>query len=798
MSAVLARFGAELRRRWRPSLLLAALLGGVGGISIAAFAGAQRTSTSFDRMIETTQGWDVQINPDRGIDTALDLDAVAALPEVEAISRGVGMPVFVPDSQGQPVFAYPIYALAATDDTSFVTQHRPLVREGRLPDPTRSDEILLGPNVAEHLGVGAGDHVSLAYVPFALIEAAERAGTAEGPPPAELRTFLVAGVGVEQQNIVVDEAFANEVLLLTPAFYDAYAEDAYFVGVLVTLRGGANDLAAFRAGVEALAPGEAIEFQTLVRIRAAVERSVRPPVVALNIFGLTTAFAGLLVLTQAVARQLAIEGADAAALRAIGMTRRQLLSVGLARVLAIGLVGAAIAVAVAFALSSQAPVGPARIAEPSRGLQLNTIYLSVGAVAIPLLLLAALVVPVWRATATDPSRPTIRSSFAVARLAAAGARPVVLAGVRMVVRPLMIGVAGVMAGLIAVLVFASGLSNLLGTPSNYGWDWDHLIEVSGELPVEAQQEGLAAFTDSDQVVGMSVLWYDRVVLGGEPLPSIGVERLKGDVHPTIVDGRAPATDTEIALGSRDLDRLDVDIGDTVTAITTDGESVTLDVVGQAVYPGLGTYPGADRTELARGALVTIDTLRRLGAGFDARSLAVTYAAGARPDAVAAELLGDFDLTPDAGFVVRTPQQPGDVASLERVRNVPPVLAALLAVLAVASLTHGLFSAVRRRQRDFAVLVALGFTRRQVVGAVTWQAAAVAVAALAVALPLGVVLGSSAWIQLAKGLGIPPTRHVPLGVLTVVAAATVMIALAVTTVPARRAARLQPAAVLRAE
>ena len=368
----------------------------------------------------------------------------------------------------------------------------------------------------------------------------------------------------------------------------------------------------------------------------------------------------------------------------------------------------------------------------------------------------------------------------------------------MVARPLLFGITAVMAGLIAVLVFGAGLSSLLGSPPRYGWDWDHLIEGSGEIPVEAQQQVLGAFVNSDEVDGLSMLWYDRLVLDGEPLPAIGVERLKGDVHPTIVSGRVPISDTEIALGSRDLARLDSEIGDTVAATTTEGETVSLDIVGQAVYPGLGTYPGADRTELARGALVTVDALRRLGAGFDARSLAVTYVPGTNSNTLADRLLAHDELTADSGFLVRTAQQPGDVASLEHVRGLPLVLAGLLGVLAAAALTHGLFSTVRRRRRDLAVLVALGFTPRQVIGAVAWHAACVAVVAVAVAVPLGLLTGRIAWTMLAHGLGIPPTPPLPLGTLSLVVAATAVTTFAIAIAPALRAVGMRPAAVLRTE
>jgi len=368
----------------------------------------------------------------------------------------------------------------------------------------------------------------------------------------------------------------------------------------------------------------------------------------------------------------------------------------------------------------------------------------------------------------------------------------------MAVRPLLLSVAAVLLTLVGVVTFATGLNGLLDTPERYGWAWDHLIEVTGELPEESGDRALAAFEASGDVDAMAVLWNDRIVLGGEPLPAIGVERHKGDLHPRIVDGRAPQRDGEIALGRRDLDRLDVDVGESVVATTGDGVEVSLDVVGQAVFPGLGTYSGADRTELARGAVVTIDQLRELGAGFESRSLAVRYAPDAEPDAVATALLDRIEVPSDVGFILLSDQRPGDVASLERVREVPLVLAGVLALLAAAGLTHGLLGSIRRGRRDLAVLATIGFTPRQVAGAVAWQTAAVSVIALVVAVPFGVAAGRTSWTMLAVGLGIPASAPVPLVPIAVIVGSTAVLATAVTVLPARRAAHLRPAAVLRTE
>ena len=65
---------------------------------------------------------------------------------------------------------------------------------------------------------------------------------------------------------MVDEAFADESIQLTSAFYAEHSQDAYFLAVLASLRDGADDVATCRAGVEALVPQEPIEFQTLERI----------------------------------------------------------------------------------------------------------------------------------------------------------------------------------------------------------------------------------------------------------------------------------------------------------------------------------------------------------------------------------------------------------------------------------------------------------------------------------------------------------------------------------------------------
>ncbi len=144
------------------------------------------------------------------------------------------------------------------------------------------------------------------------------------------------------------------------------------------------------------------------------------------------------------------------------------------------------------------------------------------------------------------------------------------------------------------------------------------------------------------------------------------------------------------------------------------------------------------------------------------------------------------------------QRPSDIVSYERVRTTPLVLAGVLALLAIATVTHALVTAVRRRRRDLALLKTLGFTRRQVMGSVAWQASTFAFLALVIGVPVGVIVGRWAWTALADDLGTVAEPIVPVLAVVLAVPVVLLIANAVAYVPGRIAARLRPATVLRSE
>jgi ABC-type lipoprotein release transport system permease subunit len=179
----------------------------------------------------------------------------------------------------------------------------------------------------------------------------------------------------------------------------------------------------------------------------------------------------------------------------------------------------------------------------------------------------------------------------------------------------------------------------------------------------------------------------------------------------------------------------------------------------------------------------------------------------------AQLRGSFlvQLDPDAdhdGVIARlrrefggyalAPRPHADIRNLQRVAALPSLVAAMVALVALGTMTHALVTSVRRRRRDLAVLKTLGFVRPQVAATIAWQATTFAVVALCLGLPLGVTAGRWAWQLTASSLGVSSSPALPLLAMAIIAVGTVVAANLVAAVPGRAASRLRPATALRAE
>jgi predicted lysophospholipase L1 biosynthesis ABC-type transport system permease subunit len=146
--------------------------------------------------------------------------------------------------------------------------------------------------------------------------------------------------------------------------------------------------------------------------------------------------------------------------------------------------------------------------------------------------------------------------------------------------------------------------------------------------------------------------------------------------------------------------------------------------------------------------------------------------------------------------ISTDQQPADIRDYAQVIATPAALSGLLALLAVAALAHVLLTGVRRRRRDLAVLKILGMRRAQLLQVVSWQASAMAGAALLVGIPVGLAAGRWAWAVFAASAGVSPTPVVPVLAVALAVPATLVLAIAIAAAPGWEAARIQPAVILR--
>ena len=148
---------------------------------------------------------------------------------------------------------------------------------------------------------------------------------------------------------------------------------------------------------------------------ASVEASIHPQAIGWWILAALAALVGLAVIGQALARQSIVESEDYPTMAALGADRRQLVVLGMARNLVVGLAGAAGAVVVATALSPIAPLGEARTAESSTGVAFDTLVLPLGALATVVVVLALGIWPALRAAHTlrSDDRPVASRPSAV-------------------------------------------------------------------------------------------------------------------------------------------------------------------------------------------------------------------------------------------------------------------------------------------------------------------------------------------------------------------------------------------------
>ena len=235
----------------------------------------------------------------------------------------------------------------------------------------------------------------------------------------------------------------------------------------------------------------------------------------------------------------------------------------------------------------------------------------VGALVVVVSVVALTAIPAWRFARTRTSADAdrgVRASRLASALARGGAPLPLSAGTRMALEPgrgrtavpvrtTMVTAALAIATVTAALVFAASLDHLVTTPRLYGWNWDVRMSVDGNDPAQVSQvrAQIGRMLDSSSAVkGWTTASLSQLSVNGLSMPAVGI-RTQRSVGPTVVSRRLPQRNDEIALGARSMRALHVGIGDAVRVTQKDGSVRSLRIVGRVVLPGLGTYPGSDKT-----------------------------------------------------------------------------------------------------------------------------------------------------------------------------------------------------------
>jgi hypothetical protein len=367
--------------------------------------------------------------------------------------------------------------------------------------------------------------------------------------------------------------------------------------------------------------------------------------------------------------------------------------------------------------------------------------------------------------------------------------------------PIRQGVAAVLvavAGIVAVVVLSASLAELARTPGAYGYNWDAHFDFcpQGATGGRARCAAARAAISEDRGVASAAATVSSTLnVDGHPLTGWAFVPLRGGIRPTVLEGRAPRTRSEVALGTDTLAVVDADIGDSVR-VAGDQSERRFVVVGRVVLPVFtAVEENGDLQAVADGAVLTGRGLRSISAaGDEGFGFVVRWRPGT--DRAAA-----IDRIRERARALRPPRShvvPLEVERLEQVDLLPWVLAAFLAVIGLIGVGYAIVVGVRRRGRDLAVLKTMGFRRAQVMITVATQATVLTAAGLVVGVPLGVVLGRAVWERIASGAGLGSTDVVPvLGVLAIVAL-TLAVVNVLALVPGRLAAGTHPARALRSE
>ena len=354
---------SDLRARAVSLVVLGVLTGLTIGLGTAAFDGARRTDSALDRLRAQTNASDAVVFATQSEVVDAGLERTRKRPEVDQLVRwGLG----VRERRRRPEGVLFVPMDGVWLQTRLTGRSSSPVGCSILKLPTRSWCRTM------YVADGSRRRGRRDTFPFT---AMTRDGAFGEPASGPQLTMRVVGI----VHTPLSYVFTGGVYL-SPGFVTKYGETALVAeNAMVQLRGADGDIGALRRDASSdVADGvPVLDFQVTGR-RVTATTDVEGAM--LRLMAAIVLLAGVAFVGQALARSAATIGTDASTLRALGMTRRELVASALRPHLVTSAVAVVITVLTAVVASRWFPVGLASTVDPSRGIQVNVALVTAAAV----------------------------------------------------------------------------------------------------------------------------------------------------------------------------------------------------------------------------------------------------------------------------------------------------------------------------------------------------------------------------------------------------------------------------------
>lgn len=743
-----------------------------GGIVLLLAAGAVRTLTAPDRYSAARGGsYDAAVEQSRGQPRTTEIANLPAVDRVTSATFVFGQLVRARGGADESVNALVFAGSEAAFGTRLV--------EGREPDAAAPGEFAATRSFVASAHASLGDRFDLRVIPQG---PADALGFDAGSQAVRLLRGTL--VGVIDGPSELQDGYA--LTIFPVAVLDAGDVGISATQSVVSLTPGStvHDL---RTQLDDLPDASQFGIDRGDWVPAEVRAAVRGQGLGLAVLAAIAGIATIVVVGQLLSRQVRRPAVECSALRAMGMTRNQVVGDSVFAAAVPTILGVAVALALAYLASGLFPTSFVRHVEPNPGRTFETLILLPGALAIAVLLLIWVLVAVVvsgrdragtdRRTVVDavarhvPAEAATALRFAFTRQTGDSAGP----------RAAVVGAVAVVAVLVAALTFGASLGELVDQPTRWGDNFDFGIgQGGGELPLDVR----AKLARDPDVAAVTLFGTVLTSVGTEGFDVTGMLAVLGSTAPHVLEGRIAERPDEIAVGRVVARRFGVEVGDDLVVVGPTGPR-RLRVTGLAVLPAV---EGADG--VGEGGLVTFDGLRRLDPSAVATAAGIRVRPGAAPGAARR-------ISARIGIGVGRPDRPGVILNIARVRSIPYLVATVLAVLALLNLAHHLILSIRRRRRDLAILRALGADGRWVARVVHWQASLFTILVVAIGTPLGIVAGRVVYRAFVDRIGAVNTVTLPLALFALTIAGLVVLA-NIVAIPSARHARHRPPARLLAD